>query len=408
MIVHQPEIQKSNGEITIAARVETQDKIPGLPEVMWFTFPESCEPWISERGDGFLASILVPAMYFQEKVEIRPIVSPRTAYNLDETMNALFHRSGGKLKPIELKFHDFSKPDSEKVAGGVGTAFSGGVDSFFTLWSHLPQNQPIEDARLTHGIFVQGFFDINFHHQAYYAHWLEIYSRLFEENHLKLLQVRTNVGYFSHPWVDWAFGHIPSLIGISMILGRLFRRFYIPSSGERPHEQINYGTPTTQLLSTETLEAIYHAPRINRLEKTKTISQWDQARNLLRVCVDHKKDIGITNCGKCEKCLRTIITLNILDLHQPFPSLDYLLNLRTWLRWLWVNKNYHKDYIYLIEYAKKYRKWGIYFLLRLVYYPGILKMWLYNKFLTILSKDQYLKFKRWRTGYSDEQPSSST
>lgn len=404
MIIHQPETQKSNGEITITARVETQIPIPGLPETMWFTFPESYEPWISDRGDGFLACILVSAMYFQEKVEICPTVSPRMAYNLDEVMYIIHHRSGGKLSPTEIKYHNFSKQAPEKAADGVGMTFSGGVDSFFTLWSNLPQNQPFQDARLTHGVFIQGIFDLNFHHQTYYNHWLKIYSQLFKENHLQLLQFRTNAGHFSHPWVDWVYEVIPFLVGTSMILSKLFKRFYVASSSERPREQINYGTPTTQLLSTETLDIFYHGLQMNRLEKITAISEWDQARKHLRVCGDHKRDITLINCGKCEKCLRSIIALNILDLNHQFPSLDYSLNLGAWLRYLWVNKDYRKDYIYLIEYATQHHKWGIAFLLRLFRYPGLLKMWLYTKFLSMLSKDQYLKFKRWRTGYIEEQP----
>ena len=46
--------------------------------------------------------------------------------------------------------------------------FTGGVDSTFTLWSHLPQNQPVPEFRITHAIFLKGFDILPTEEQKYW------------------------------------------------------------------------------------------------------------------------------------------------------------------------------------------------------------------------------------------------
>jgi hypothetical protein len=84
MIIHQPELTRNNGEIEVSARVEFDQAIPNIPERLWFRFPESCGEYITDRGDGFLLSMLIPAMYYSEDIDIHAEVSPKLLYNLKE------------------------------------------------------------------------------------------------------------------------------------------------------------------------------------------------------------------------------------------------------------------------------------------------------------------------------------
>jgi hypothetical protein len=79
------------------------------------------------------------------------------------------------------------------------------------------------------------------------------------------------------------------------------------------------GSIVLPLWFTEAFEFISHGLDVSRLEKVTFISNHEIVLQNLRVC--HKRPEGAYNCGKCEKCLRTMINLevnNALDLCNTF------------------------------------------------------------------------------------------
>ena len=65
---------------------------------------------------------------------------------------------------------------------------------------------------------------------------------------------------------------------------------------------------------------------LSRLDKTKLVGGWDVALKHLRVCNEKESySQGNYNCGKCEKCVRTMTTLlslGILDKTSTFREKD--------------------------------------------------------------------------------------
>jgi hypothetical protein len=67
----------------------------------------------------------------------------------------------------------------------------------------------------------------------------------------------------------------------------------------------------------------YEGITMSRFEKTKLIAGWDLALQHLRVC--NRTDLyqpGLLNCGKCEKCVRTmlaLLALGVLEKTSVFP-----------------------------------------------------------------------------------------
>jgi len=124
MIIHEPEISSSNGEIVVSARIESAQGIPNLPKELWFAFPERFESWICDRSDAFLTALIKPAMVLNEPLEVRGIVSPLLAYNIYEYQRIYNSWFPKVLKLIEIEFHDNSL--SEIVAqNAVSSCFSG-------------------------------------------------------------------------------------------------------------------------------------------------------------------------------------------------------------------------------------------------------------------------------------------
>lgn len=73
----------------------------------------------------------------------------------------------------------------------------------------------------------------------------------------------------------------------------------------------------------------------SRLEKVAAISGWPLARENLIVCFEGPLPEGRLNCGRCEKCLRTMVALLLLDAlgpPAPFPhdiDASWLASIRT-------------------------------------------------------------------------------
>jgi hypothetical protein len=65
---------------------------------------------------------------------------------------------------------------------------------------------------------------------------------------------------------------------------------------------------------------------LSRFQKTELIADWGISLNNLRVCNRYKHyKSGALNCGKCEKCVRTMLALVARDvLHRTtaFPEVD--------------------------------------------------------------------------------------
>lgn len=321
VIIHQPEIESKNGRIRISAVVDLQNSQINIPDVIWFEVPEDYQEFITNRADGFAVALLLLAMALGENIEVRGVLSPRLAYGMQEYQRVFNCWFPQKFKLIDIKCNNYKSQHESDVLGGVASAFSGGIDSFYTLWSHLPQQQQDPNYRVGYGLFLHGY-DIRLEDEATYYTAQQAYAEMMQEQGLRLLVGRTNVYDFVGK-LNWALSHGTALVGFAMILGRLLSRFFIPSGYTYKDSNLRGGTDPVldHLLSTETLEIIHDGASATRVEKTAVVAKWPETYSLLRVC--WMKPDGLRNCCECEKCLRTMTTLDMfgsLSKYLTFPQ----------------------------------------------------------------------------------------
>src|SRR5690606_31766343 len=92
-------------------------------------------------------------------------------------------------------------------------------------------------------------------------------------------------------------------------------QFYIPSSYTSTSYPRRGTHPSLDpLLSTESLTFVHHGTELNRVNKLALISKDSESYSRLRVC--WIQDLGLKNCGQCEKCIRTMLALKI---HGKLP-----------------------------------------------------------------------------------------
>ena len=319
MVIFEPRTHTSDrGTIELRARVESRVPPSDGSRELVFEYPLRWSDWITPRADGFVAALVLRAMTVGEDIEVRAPLSSRLARGLAEYQQVLASWFPYRLAPVEIRAP--LEPADAVPDGAVVTAFSGGVDSFYTLWSHAGEQEADEQARITHGLFVHGF-DLPLS-QAAAAY--EVARARFAEGlahvGIELVTARTNVQSFV-PRRDWALFHGSPLIGSALALGSGIRRFYVPAAHTEGHLFPLGSDPRIDpLLSTEALEVVHDGAEVTRVQKTAVIGGWPPTFGRLRVCVSY--DPTVPNCCRCEKCVRTMMTLDLLgllDRQTSFP-----------------------------------------------------------------------------------------
>lgn len=327
MKIHAPKIESVNDEVIVSAHIEFENEYPGIPNTLWFKFPKKYEASLSKNMNGFLVCLLPLAMYLKENIEVQGSISGRLKYNLKEYQRILnFWYS--EFSIINIQSEDDIRTTSLKHAG-VMCAFSGGVDSFYTLLSHLPQNEPDIGHQITHALFVQGF-DRPLSETATFRILEHSYGKLMDSLGIQLIPASTNARefYVDGPLgMDWELCYDAVLSGLALTLEGLVSRFYFPGDEAlpayfNPHD-LNYYTFAVSylkvpLLSTEDFEMIYHGATTPKIEKIAFISKWQETYERLFVCWKSRE--GLKNCGTCEKCIRTMTSLDILDSLQTYKT----------------------------------------------------------------------------------------
>lgn len=324
MIIHNPKITSGNNEIMVSSRVEFQSRNVNLPPELCFKFPLANEDYISDRSDGFLIAMILMAMQAGEDIHVKGVVSPRLLTGVCEyqrTFNLWFPR---RFRTVEINCESLLPSVIEGDNRAVVSAFSGGVDSFFTLWSHLPRNDGDTNTQITDTLFIHGF-DIILEHASAYSILRDAYTEMFGRLGINFLTDSTNIQHFDTR-SNWGLFHGTSLIGLAHVMGRGMEKFYVPAS-HTYKDLIPWGTDPRidHLLSTESLEVIHDGAGFTRVEKTEVLSRWPETYDKLKVCSPGDSTL---NCCQCEKCLRTMVTLELTGALTEYTTFTPGLPLR--------------------------------------------------------------------------------
>ncbi len=264
-------------------------------------------------AEAALAIGLIPAMKSGEPLHVPAPTFPSLLGNL-EKFQAIFHCWYPQYHKVSVSADGRREEPVPPLAGGVGLFFSGGADCMYSL---ITRHQEI-----THLIFVHGC-DIRLDQVEFRA---LVSARLRETAATFgkiLIEVETNLLEFSDRFGHWGYHyHGAGLSAIAHLLGDTIRKIYIASSGNYTEFQ-PWGSHflTDALWSSPILEIDYDCPELTRTEKLVHLAGNKTACDHLRVCWENDKERY--NCCRCEKCLRTMVVLEIcgaLDGCQAFPE----------------------------------------------------------------------------------------
>ena len=134
--------------------------------------------------------------------------------------------------------------------------------------------------------------------------------------------VRSNIQGLVEPILLWDYAHGGCLAAVGLFLRGAFHQIYIPSTHSAA-EQIPWGSNLALdgHWSTESTAFVHDGTEATRLEKVIwQIARSPLALGHLRVCFENEP--GAYNCGRCDKCLRTMMNLyvaGVLEQSGTFP-----------------------------------------------------------------------------------------
>ncbi len=198
-------------------------------------------------------------------------------------------------------------------SAGAAAFFSGGVDSFDTLLANRDQ--------LTHLIFVHGF-DLDLSETGLRERASLAARAVAGRFGLRLLEVRTDLRRLLEPELTWPMSHGVALAAVALAAQAEVGRVLIPASYSHA-SMFPWGSHPLldPLWSTEGLEIVHDGFERERNEKIARIASDETALAYLRVCWENRG--GAYNCGRCEKCVRTMIGLaaaGALERCSTFPG----------------------------------------------------------------------------------------
>jgi hypothetical protein len=150
-----------------------------------------------------------------------------------------------------------------------------------------------------------------------------------ENNNVRLIEFETNIKEYLDDFLHWEFTHGAALAFIAHTIKSQIDQVFIAGSHTLAQEDL-YGWGTHPVLdhfwSSSNLRFISHGWNCSRFQKIKYISNHDIAKDHLRVCWANRN--GAYNCGMCEKCYRTMLSLYVLNKLDDFRTFDAPFSVR--------------------------------------------------------------------------------
>ena len=286
-------------------------RAPGveLPETFWYRVPPECAQTMAPHADAFVPPLVLAGMRAGRNVVIESDVSAALLASLGRVQRILHRWSQRHGPPLVIVDVSASAASRSRRGMASGAFFSLGVDSFYTVLKNVRRYPPGDSRAISHLVLVHGF-DITLSQTALFDMVREQAREASAALGKVLLSVATNAREVVKA-VDWGYyGCGPAMAGVGLALAGLHHTLYIGASDT--YEKLSpWGSHPAldPLWSTEGLEFVYDGGEAERFDKIGVIASSPMAVQKLRVCWENRG--AAYNCGRCEKCLRTMIALEL-------------------------------------------------------------------------------------------------
>lgn len=247
-------------------------------------------------------------------------ISTQLYYNLKKHVIpqlSIFSKTKSKKISIEMPL-SYAKYEGK----WVGTGISLGVDSFATVHEYY-EDSIAEDYRINRLVHLKtgahhgslGYFDKKAEQRLFDAEHERVKDYC-ESNNYHLVTVETNLFEITNAEFGWNFDttHTFRNLACIILMQNYFSKYYYAStynldgfSVSLDSDAAHYEKWLLPHISNDSISFYSANEDMSRVEKTKYITKFKDTYDWLHVCWGDKK-----NCGSCPKCVRTLVTLDLL------------------------------------------------------------------------------------------------
>lgn len=276
-------------------------------EPLWFESPDTT---LRPAIEGFAAMLVLPALALGTRLDLGPPVCPVWLRNLEQFL--LVCRGWWNV-PGVLPLRCATTQDNAGTASSLtACSFTGGVDSFHTLRCGEKHSDVL--------FFVHGF-DIPLAQTERAEAVVRVLRTIAQQTNRRFVLLRSNAReHHIFSAVNWIQTHGTAIAAAGHLLADQCSTLLIPSSDVPGPEQA-WGSHwrTDHLLGSSRLAIHSDAPFVSRVEKIRHLADDPLFRQYVRVCWEGK---SAGNCGRCEKCLRTMLALEGVGALENVSAFD--------------------------------------------------------------------------------------
>lgn len=310
--IGKPYLRRECGQVVLCASVTLGDK----EDSAWFSVePQFGGDLTDDRADAFVVGFLTTAMRMGADIICEAPITRRLKYQLEQYLIPTMAANMDIYHPVAIHgpVTDIPLP----CEGAVGTGWTGGVDSMYTLMSHTRPEE--SGVKLTH-LLVANVGTLESDHNTELLHYMAQSARngIAREQSLGVVAVDSNIQLLQQEdYLAVAAFRLPAavlalqkLFGVFLNSGAYeFGRFSFVKENSAYYELLPLSCFETDC--TVFYSAGSHVSRIRKLEE---LSDYPPAQKYLHPCIYAEG----TNCGKCGKCIRTLGVLDALGTLEKF------------------------------------------------------------------------------------------
>lgn len=289
---------------------------PGRVQRLWWRLPAAWGEAVTPWADPFVVAFAFPMMEAGGEAVIDGCVSPSLLANLETFMAIWGAWFPDRYRPVALRAREEIEAPPPAVAGETIVPFSCGVDSCFTALRHQRQLAGRRSRRLGAAVVMNGF-DIRFtepNAAGVYEGVLANARAMLASLSVPCIPMSSN---FHELPTTWAHSFGTHLVSGLRLLGAGFDAALIPNSMPYAATMTPWGSnPLSDAhLSSRNFAVVDDGGESTRVDKIALLSTWPEAAQHLRVCFNNPGHHA--NCGRCEKCIRTLLAFRLAGAAVP-------------------------------------------------------------------------------------------
>lgn len=301
-------IYQDGDNIIVSARIAIPNQ---FLRTLWFAVPkEASHKLTRDRADVFVLAVFWQAMHLGCKLIVKDLpVSKSLIANLKEYQTIWQQWSPTIAKTTTLVCDTLDSSPAKDLDASL-MAFSGGVDSSYTLLRLLERNEKPPLLITAHG------FDVPVSEKSAFEQMHTRINQTLAQELVSHISITSNARSFSP---KWDFSHAAAIASMFSLFSNTFSKAYLASTFPNSIESKWGSNPTTDpLLGTDQFIIEHHGSDTTRFNKLKALTAWPSIIENLKVCWSfHSYD---RNCGQCQKCVLLQLSLRALD--QPLTCFD--------------------------------------------------------------------------------------